>query len=454
MINKYKLLSPIVIIFFVITFIMSLILKSNLIIIMLMIILGLMISIVFFTNEKFFLFSLFLIFILYLPLSKINSIFNYFPQYLILIMLFKLIIRTVFYRKKLEYQKGVMIIIILMLVFNIIGLIINYKSINIVPVLYSILRRYSFIIIYLYFYNIREIYLTKYYNKIMSFLYWYCILQIPFIVIQYIRGVDRDNITGFFGNNSTGILLQLLIIIYIVLLMRNDRSKNKKELIFFIFILIYSALAEVKIGFVILPIIYLIYIILNKKSFKIILQIVLVCITLYFCYGLFIKLYPKHDFINDVDMRNNYLTESYYGEAINRFGYMNKLKETILTDYYKELLGVGIGAANPSELNILEGDIYNRFKELKYHSFFIPYSIIENGIIGTTLYIFVYFYIILDSLRRWNKKNNYNVISNILICILTVSLFIYNNSINSPIIVLFTWISITINNKLLINKEQ
>lgn len=395
-------------------------------------------------NDKMFIILLFLGFLLSPVLGNIVGVLNYIPHFLMFIIILKLMVKVTIKGEKLKVDKKIIILSVLLFSINLLGLIYSMTILNPILFVYAFIKKFGFIFIYIYFTNLDIE--QEFKDKILKYIYWYCIIQFPIIVVQYYMGVDRDNITGLFGKNATGNAFQVFLLMLIVLLCLSKDIGRKTKFIFFVLIMMFCALAEVKIGFIVVPLIYVIYIILSKKTIKTLIQTVIIILSCIMIYNLFVKLYPRHDFIRNQQMTSEYLTQTLGEGSINRFGYMEILENTMLYDNMKKMVGTGLGSTNPSEsLEILQGNIYIEYGYLKYYAFFMPYSIIENGFIGTTIYIVIYLILLIKSIVIYFKIKNRFSLCNILIIISTLVLLLYNNSLSSFLVSFVLWFLISNN---------
>lgn len=444
-----KIVYILIAIIFILALIGSVLLKKDLIIFACLIILMLEVIIYSLSNDKRLMTLLLLGFLLYPMLGSLLGVLSYIPHFLMLIIVLKLFIKTTIKGEKLKIEKKIILIIMLLILMNLLGLIYSRTILSPILLLYAFMKKFAFVFMYIYFMNLEVE--QEFKNKIIKFIYWYSMIQFPIIAVQYYMGVDRDNISGLFGNNATAIAFQVFLLILIVLLSLGEYIDKKRNYIFFILIMMFCALAEVKIGFIIAPAIYLVYTMLSKKSIKTLLRTAIIILACIMIYNLFVELYPRHDFIRNQKMTSEYLTKSLNDGSINRFGYMVTLENTMLTDNVKKMIGTGLGSANPSESQeILRGNIYKEYGYLKYHVFFMPYSIIENGVIGTILYILVYLIILMRSIVIYFKTSSKFSLCNILIIISTLLLIVYSNSLNSFLVSFVTWFLISNN----IDKEN
>ena len=191
---------------YLLTFIASIILKVNFIILLSVAIVGVAFTLVALNDEKILIISGVLISFLYYGLKNISGIFQYMPLYITALMIIDILIKN----KKFEDDMVLKYLISLSLVLGILPLILNF-DINITNIIYALLKRYSFIIIYIYIKCSSLDYINI--DQMLSFILKVVLLiNLPIFVVQFIQGVDRDFICGMFGDNMTGIICQLFLI--------------------------------------------------------------------------------------------------------------------------------------------------------------------------------------------------------------------------------------------------
>lgn len=289
----------------------------------------------------------------------------------------------------------------------------------------------------------------KYININMKLILVYSLIQFPLIIFQFISNTNRDDISGLFGKSGTGILIQFFLYILVLIIVNKENFIKIKnfQLVFVSLLLMYSALAEVKIGFILIPLIYLMTMFLKKGSFRTILAILIIGLLISVSYKGFIKFYPDQNLFESSEELVDYAKNAYGIDSVNRFGFMNLLKNTVLTNKFKMYFGTGLGTTNPSNINILAGEVAIEYDYLNLHFFTLPLNIVENGIIGTIIWISIYINILAKNIYIYFKKRTDKSIINIMSIIITVIFIIYNSSIiSSSIIILILWLILVVNN--------
>ena len=122
---------------YLLTFIASIILKVNFIILLSVAIVGVAFTLVALNDEKILIISGVLISFLYYGLKNISGIFQYMPLYITALMIIDILIIN----KKFEDDMVLKYLISLSLVLGILPLILNF-DINITNIIYALLKRY------------------------------------------------------------------------------------------------------------------------------------------------------------------------------------------------------------------------------------------------------------------------------------------------------------------------
>ncbi|CEI73365.1 hypothetical protein [Romboutsia hominis] len=442
-IKKLKLENSIVLIIIllmIMSFFMSIMSQGNLIIFTEVCIIGFIFCIYLWQDEERLLYYTILFSIFSNLLGNISGALSNIPQVFLVLIIMKIISKAIIKREKIRINKSVSYIVILMMVLNTItyALNINFES-SIVLYIWTMLKRYSFFFVYLYVYNLNsENNIITNLDKTVKTI---VIIQFFLTLIQFFQGIDFDNIAGVFGEFSTGEYSIFLLIYFIILYEKKNKTKLDNMFLIFlvVHIIIYSAIAEVKLLMLLFPTIVLIEIILKKKKLKELIYIILIFGCLFLGYKFYLTLYPQNDLL-DKDFLDKYLTSS-YGEVtqLNRLNFVDQLqKNNVLEDDSEKLFGKGIGAVHPSDsTELLQGPYYLKYKYLRIDWFTLPYLVTESGYIGTFLFLGVYLIILIKSLLN-HKRRQMRML--FLITLVSVISLIYSSSmIGSIRLTVFAW---------------
>ena len=427
----------------------SILLRINLIVYLAILLISLIVGCYIYRSEKrVFIFSIWSI-LLSSFFGQFIGIISYLPYICFFILLIKLAEKKFINHENLKTDRFIIFMTFILSTINILALMYNGYETNLVLIIFYSLKKFSYIILYIFFINLKIE--KKYILRQVKIFILYAFIQFPFLVIQFLNGVERDDITALFGYRATGVLLQYLLYMIVILIVYNKKICKFKhmDITLMILSLIYCAIAEVKIGFFIIPIIFISTLLLKRKGIKLTLVLVIILVSIKPIYGLFASIYPDHDFISNKNFNTNYMSTGYGEDKVNRSEFMPILQTTIIDTNEKLLFGTGLATTNPSTYKILEGSIYKNYGYLNFDFFALPYLIIENGIIGTIIWLMIYVYIIAKNLYFYLKYKDDESIIIISIIIINLLFVYYNNSIiTSPIIIFMTWFLISFfNNK-------
>ncbi len=358
----------------------------------------------------------------------------YISDYFTLILLLKIIF--VFLNKKEIKVKSkklnmLFLLIFLMLLLNLISLIINrYSLLNFI---WGIRNDYKFFVAF-----IGYLYLDmseKTIEKITRLLLFIFFLQLPAVLIQYSMGYIQDDMGGTFGLGATGVLGHFMAYIFAIAFSKylNRKISIVKLISVLAPILVITVLSEIKIMYVYIAII-LVYLMLRNK-FKLSYAFIglATLILMVFSSQKLGEIYPDFNNFWNINTLVDYSYTRSYGDggAINRLSGPAVIYTEVMDNNYKKYFGVGLGNAAPNQHERLKGRYNEKYDDLKYYWFFIPYYLMENGTLGLGLYIILLVYLLI--IMRSNKTDNIEekvIVKAVEVCIIInfISL-IYNNGI-------------------------
>lgn len=337
---------------------------------------------------------------------------------------------------------GVYLFVYGLLFFSIIGWIINRQSITYFA--WGLRNTYRFFI----FFFCCAVNLRKQdYINIIDGLIKILPLNVILCTYQYItlQGTSAyvdlylgDFVGGVFGamQSSNGAMnIYLTIILSFSLVAYMYKKFKISKLISICLCSFYIAmLAEMKIIYVEIFIIFILVFLLSKKSYKTIMILLVGFLLVSITLTSWTKFNPDSA---------NYLTVSGMIDYSTKWGYagdtsINRLTAipTIADIFFKNdisgmLLGKGLGAADTSSFSFLVSPIYKQYGELKYTFFLQSMLFLETGIIGLILYVCFFLH-----LARYKKLiNNMNdsekvfIISSAIFSLLSILNIWYNNSL-------------------------
>lgn len=351
-------------------------------------------------------------------------------QYFIMILLcIKLLEKKIIQKQKIRFNKIIVMLSLTLFIINIISLIYNHYDTNAISIIFYSLKKFSFLILYLFFINADVT--KKDIDNNMNIIVAFAMIQFVIVTIQFYGGIRQDDLVGMFGKKSTGIVLQFMTIVLTVITVLKDKFIKIPflDLIVMMFCLIYSALGEVKLGFIIIPFIYILALLLKREITKLIITMVLLFFSFNIIYAFFIQIYPNQDILVSASDSEQYLENAYGSDQVNRMGFLPLLKSTVIDTTEKQLFGTGLSTINTSNSSILKGSLDKKYGYLNISYFALTYAITENGFIGTFIWLMIYIYILIINLKEYLINKSDKSIINILLIIDTFIFIGYNNAI-------------------------
>ena len=414
----------------------SLIIKKDIISILNMLLLISVFTYILLKNTKLLLIAILIGAVFFQKIGEYNSMFQYFPIYIYILMLIEIIIKK---KNKVAVGKTIIIFAIISFLLSLVPLIETKFTIG--NLILSSLKRYGFIIVFIFGINI-ESNKIGIYEILMKYLGIILIFNIPIAIFQLNQGFNRDNITGLLGNFRTGIVICLFAFYISFLLYKHYISEISTLKLFLVVIiaLIYCAIAEVKFGFVIIAIILLAYFSIFQGKVKSMVLISIFSSAFILLYSVFVSLYPTHDFLNKEFMVHYLYEQQYSAGSVNRFSFKSDLDNSVLQTNTDKLFGKGIGSGNVSKNSLFRGEINKEYDYLKYYWFALPYLYLETGLIGMVLYCLIYIIPIIISINIIKKTKNYKVITVIFMSIINLIFLVYNDSILDYSTIIVYWL--------------
>lgn len=383
------------------------------------------------------------------------QVFQYVPDILALFVLTKIISEIL--KTKKAINNSILKYIIALLFCQVVALILNDYSLLIF--IWGCRNLYRFFIVFVGF---QYLYTNFDYNKLIKYLKLFVIFQLFVIFYQSLRYNDWDYISGFFGHSGTGLMLVYLMFIFCFFLSSffHKKMNGYSLLIFLIIIFIPLILGSVKAAFFYIPAIIFIMFVFSpviKKNYKtkirniIIVSIFIPLFTL-MSVTLFLKVFSSNSEFSKITqlyslkyISSTVSSGSYNGDgnSINRLNGVSIINSLILDNAQEKIFGVGIGNASPNKHTILQGNYFKIFSRLNYFWFFIPYFVLENGFLGTSIFFMIMISLLIKCSKLYKKTDI--VEEKIFLfayqgCVISVFLtLLYNSSFNSTQVGYFFW---------------
>ena len=264
-------------------------------------------------------------------------------------------------------------------------------------------RFYIFFFLCIYFFDIHDI--EEFFVFIFEKL---SIFNLFLIVLQYAAGRYGDQIGGMFGTTA-GCNAALNIYVFLQLAYAVSKTLyNKGKLRFLMYSLISaflaSAIAELKILYFEIAIIFTVAILFSSMKKKI--KIILICVMAMPIALNFMAYFSENSlqFIFDIQNLLWYNNDIGYGseDAVNRLSAFQIITNQVFkNNILKQLIGVGLGNANKINFLDLNSAIYSAHWALRYDWFTHAMVFIEMGWIGVVLYEAFYGYTIAFCIRQF-----------------------------------------------------
>lgn len=289
---------------------------------------------------------------------------------------------------------------------------------------------------------------------VLKCLFW---VNFALFALQYVMGYRGDFLGGIFGveqgsNTYCNIFLVLVITYETVCWMQ------KKEKIIFLFAylgisVLMSALCELKVFFVEIVIIMMLSFLLLifwKREFRLLAKI---CLLLIFCGCILVlgidklfELYPNfRNLLTYEGIVYHLARPGGYSNSgdVNRLTFMKTLNKVVFDeDGFLKMLGLGLGATEYSSISFFTSEFYKKFSYLHYYWFSAPWIYLECGLIGMIGYVCGFVangFVGMKKIYRFKLQNidSTFVITGVVLSLMTVLLFIYNQSLRLDCAYLF-----------------
>ncbi|NFA42790.1 hypothetical protein EXM65_09445 [Clostridium botulinum] len=339
------------------------------------------------------------------PLSVVYTV-----DVISIILIFKIIINFKKYNKVLK-DKIFIVILIFISISIIVYLVGDIDFINYIMCIRIYLR---FVPVYIILSNSTEIFKKE--DLIILII---CnLIPLPILAIKF----HQDDFSGIFGISSvqTFFLFILIIYIWIIVLCLNREIKSKYSILSTIIIFILFGLGEIKLAFILMPIILGVILLVNKKNIIFMVKLTISVIVMStIAINILISVEPefKNFFKLDKIKQNviNYTMKTNNHEfELGRLENILYTHQYILTDTSKKIFGLGIGSSMPNEnwyyernANQIGKEVFTLYKTNMYKQYgynfgyqFSSMNIIylENGIIGVIIFYLLVILIIIRSM--------------------------------------------------------
>lgn len=256
-----------------------------------------------------------------------------------------------------------------------------------------------------------------------------------------------DCISGLYsiGNQNGGndALNWLLCIVSVAAIVRYlHKEKSIHYMLFCIASAIYMAvLSELKFFFIELIIISVITVFICRKSFRMLIYLgvctaaVVIGIQMLYCY------FPQFNHFFTLETMKTYLgaEKGYRGAgSINRLTAISYVFSNFLKTVPQKIIGIGFGNAEYSGFSFLTSSFYLEYSWTAYQWFYIPFVLIETGILGTISFLTIFGNYLRKSLvmfrisavkQRADAKADTCQCIAVILCMLSFPVLFYDQSL-------------------------
>lgn len=313
-------------------------------------------------------------------------------------------------------------------------------------------------------------------ERLQSLFFKIEIINFILVLFEYfILGFARDNLGGIFGTgDGVNGILNCFIVIQLVHHFVEWIPKKERMLPLIVstgMSLIIATLSEIKIFFVELVLVFIIYFVWimliehnYKTVFKYIAIVFIAVIAASYAIQSLVKIYPDMGDFFSIEKILYHATkaEGYTGHGdLNRLSAIRTINSSIFSgSIVKQLFGLGLGATEFAVgHDLLTSAFYSQYQYLHYSYFSLPWMYLETGYIGLFFYVGSFLKIVLDCIKYRHRKDIITVITTtFIITLMTLLFLIYNQSMRTSasylVYVYLSFFYVVIDDRELIKKSN
>jgi hypothetical protein len=272
-----------------------------------------------------------------------------------------------------------------------------------------------------------------------------------FVAFEYlILNKKNDYLGGMFGvehgcNGSLNIYLVIICAYAICRFATKNASLIKVALIILSSVVI-AGLSEIKFFYIELAVIILLFVLINRLSFKNVVAIIIGAVALYVAYKVMFSVNNDSLYVfTNLDNLKDYSSNDYGNTRISRTAPISQINTWFFGSNKKyQLFGYGFGACEESKsFSWANSSFASVYGTLQYRNLSASMLYIElgwTGLIAFTL-IFVFAFFLIQSKKKYCKQNIQLAIFSQIICVMAIMNMWYNSEIRLSIAYL-TYLSI------------
>lgn len=234
-------------------------------------------------------------------------------------------------------------------------------------------------------------------KNIYKFLFALLVLHMLLSVVEYFKMHEADSVGGLFGTyfGYSNTCLHAYLLLCTIVFVSGYLTKKIKSGIFFAVILmamLTAAVAELKIYYFELVLVFLVYMLLSKQFFKSLVLAILLGVILVLGYMVFLKIYPGFTNFFSKEGVQEYLDSGYAGKTFNvtrTNGYSFIYENMFFRSKLMCLFGHGFTS-----------DEANMVTEYNVHYFTYSKLFYYGGIIGSLMYYMLPIHAFIKLMKR------------------------------------------------------
>ena len=256
----------------------------------------------------------------------------------------------------------------------------------------------------------------------------------------FILGYNQDYLGGIFGIergcNSYSLVLFAIVLSKSLLSYMNDTEKAIPCFLKCGAAIIAAAMAELKVFFLFIILIFAIAVILTKFSWKKVVLFLFVSLVFVFAGNLLTAIFGEDQQIS-IDRFYQLITASNYSSYndLGRLTAIPTISDSFLKSWPDRLFGMGLGNCDTSTFAICNTPFFETYQALHYSWFSSAFLFLETGYVGLMMNNLFFIICLILSVGKLRKKRN-----NILFCqlciimsILCIVFTFYNSSLRTEV---------------------
>ncbi|MBQ9859806.1 MAG: hypothetical protein IJO76_03900 [Clostridia bacterium] len=273
--------------------------------------------------------------------------------------------------------------------------------------------------------------------KLFDYLFW---LHFAVSCVQFfILGYQQDYLGGLFGVekgcNSYVIVFLIIVVLKSLLSFMNGEEKTSACLLRCGAALFISALAELKVFFIMFILIMIGSAIFTSFSIKKTILLILAGVMLMIAYTVLVSLFDSFenflsfDYLFEQLFKDNYTSS----EDLGRFTAIPQICDTFLTSFSDQAFGMGLGNCDTSTIPLFNTAFYDAYVDIHYSIFSVSFIFLETGFVGLTLFTVFFVAVFVYSLVNFRKKrgNKFFNQMGLIMSLLCLIIMFYNSSLRT-----------------------